>query len=506
MKGKTVKLVLGVTVLAALIGVYAGVKSYVSSQEKKEAQEADTSVSFVNLEVDDITSIAFQSLQGSEIVFEKDGDSWIKKDEKDFPVSQETLNSAVNNLAALDAEQELKDPQKLEEYDLDKPQNKITLTEKDGSETSLQIGMKNENTGQYYVKKESDDNSIYLVAADVLDPFMGTEYEFAQVEAFPAVTSASITEVKVKKEESYDISQNKENLYWYVSDGKTLEQADTAKAGAVTSAIGSLTYENFVDYNCTDQAKYGFDNPYAVITAVYSEEEATEANTEEKEASDKSDTADDPEKTEDTSSEKEKTAETEKQLVIYVGGETEGSRYVKVNDSNQVYTVTEEALTEILDKKASDFYNLTVSYLSLNNLQNLEIQSAEGTHQIEIEKTSAGNESEDRQEAEESSSDTEEETVYKLDGKETEETAFTTFYNKLINMAGQERLLEEYKPEKEPVYTFVFTDTEGEKTTVSYYEYDSSFYAAVKEDKVYLVNKMNVRDLEKAYEEMISEE
>ena len=75
MKGKTVKLVLGVTVLAALIGVYAGVKSYVSSQEEKEAQEADTSVSFVNLEADDITSIAFQSLQGSETVFEKEEDS-----------------------------------------------------------------------------------------------------------------------------------------------------------------------------------------------------------------------------------------------------------------------------------------------------------------------------------------------------------------------------------------------------------------------------------------------
>ena len=57
-----------------------------------------------------------------------------------------------------------KDPQKLEEYDLDKPQNKITLTEKDGSETALQIGMKDENTGQYYVKKESGDNSIFVAA------------------------------------------------------------------------------------------------------------------------------------------------------------------------------------------------------------------------------------------------------------------------------------------------------------------------------------------------------
>ena len=30
---------------------------------------------------------------------------------------------------------------------------------------------------------------------------------------------------------------------------------------------------------------------------------------------------------------------------------------------------------------------------------------------------------------------------------------------------------------------------------MKYYEYDTNFYAAVVEDKVYLVNKMNVKDL-----------
>lgn len=518
MKNKTVKLILGAAFLVALIGAYAGIKSYVAAQEEKEAQEKDTSASVADMEADDITSIRFYSLGGNEIIFEKDSDSWIKKDEKDFPVSQEALNSAVKDLAVLDAEQEIKDPEKLEEYDLDEPQNEITLTEKDGNKTVLQIGMKNESTNQYYIKKSDDNNRVYLVASDKLDSFMGTEYEFAQAEAFPAVTSAAITEVEVDKEERYSLSQNEENLYWYVSDGKTSEQADTAKAGEVTSAVGALTYENFVDYNCTDQAEYGFDTPYAVITATYTEETATEANTDAEEASEKQDSTESSEKTEESASEEDKT---EKQLVIYVGDETEGSRYVKVNDSNQVYTVAEASLTEILDKKASDFYSLTVSYLSLNNLENLEIQSLEGSHQVEIERTSDENKSEGSEKTEENNkssqeeaskaeeedlTDTEEKTVYKLDGKETDETAFTTFYNKLINMAGQERLMEEYKPEKDPVYTFMFTGTNGEKITVSYYEYDSSFYAAVKEDKVYLVNKMNVRDLEEAYEEMLGAE
>ena len=47
-----------------------------------------------------------------------------------------------------------------------------------------------------------------------------------------------------------------------MSDGKTSEKADTDKAGTVTSAIGSLAYDSFVDYNCTDDSKYGFDDPY----------------------------------------------------------------------------------------------------------------------------------------------------------------------------------------------------------------------------------------------------
>lgn len=41
----------------------------------------------------------------------------------------------------------------LSEYDLDSPQNEIKLTTDDG-DTVLQIGMENESTSQYYVKKK----------------------------------------------------------------------------------------------------------------------------------------------------------------------------------------------------------------------------------------------------------------------------------------------------------------------------------------------------------------
>lgn len=516
MKSKTVKLVSGVAVLAVLSCAYLGVVSYVDSQEKKEAEVQNTSVSLIEMEPENITSVSFLSEDGEQEDFEKKEDIWSKKGEEDFPVSQDTIDGAVNSLAALEADQELAEPEDLSEYDLDKPQNKIVLTTQDGSETVLLVGMKNEVSGQYYIKKPDKDN-VYLVSETVLTPFMGNAYSFAEAEAFPTVTAASIKEVQVDKENGYTLSQDKDSLYWYVSDGKSLEQADTSKAGAVTSAVGSLTYGEFVDYHCTDPAKYGFDTPYAIISAAYMAETDTGANTDASEVSEQNESSgeeqEEAEETADTS-EKEDT-QTEKTLVICVGDEINGSRYVKVNDSNEVYTIPEESLTEILDKAPSDFYSLTVNYLTVNNLDSLEIRDEEGSHTVKVVRTAEKTSQDPKEDIDEDGStkdpeekeETEsEEVTYTLDGKDTDESRFTTFYNKLINMAGEKRLTETYTPEGEAAFTFGFTDTEGKKTTVSYYEYDSSFYAAVAGDKVYLVNKMNVKDLAEACEALLKEE
>ena len=205
------------------------------------------------------------------------------------------------------------------------------------------------------MKKSDDDKNVYLVDSSAVEPFMGTLYDFAESGTFPSVTSSTITEVKVDKEDGYELTQDPDNLFWNVSDGKTSEKADTDKAGTVTSAIGSLAYDSFVDYNCTDDSKYGFDDPYAVITAKYTEEEAVEDDSEdaedtsestdetdtdsetssEDESSTDSDTEDaDSSDTEDDSEEEEtKTVTVDKEITIYVGDETGSDRYVKVDDT-----------------------------------------------------------------------------------------------------------------------------------------------------------------------------
>lgn len=540
MKKKTVKLVSAVVVLGVLCAAYEGVNFYVTSQEEKETEENDTSVDLVSLEADDITAVSFTADQ-NEVEFDKKDDSWTEKSDANFPVNQDTVDSAVKGVASLTADQEISDVEDMSQYDLDNPQNTITLTTADG-DTSLQIGMESSNN-QYYVKKEDDDKNVYLVSSSSIEPFMGTLYDFAESGTFPSVTSATITDVKVDKENSYELTQDADNLFWNVSDGKTTEKADTTKAGTVTSAIGSLAYDKFVDYNCTDDSKYGFDDPYAVITVKYTEEEAVESDEDSEESTDAdteesttdeaaADTSEDADASDEDSSEDEQETQTvEKTITIYVGDETGDDRYVKVDDSKEVYTITKDSLTDILDSTMSDFYNLSVSYVSVNDLDSLEVQSADGDHTINVVTETVKAEDEDTTDdtdsdttdesstetsdesstdtdsSDESSSDDEEETTtttYKLDGEDLDESTFTTFYNKLINMTAQERLTEEYTPEGDPAYTFIFKDTDGKETAVKYYEYDTNFYAALVEDKVYLVNKMNVKDLDEAYQKMVN--
>ncbi len=495
MKKKTVKLVSAVVVLGVVSGAYVGVNSYVSSQEKKESEAEDTSVELTSLDTDNITSVAFTAGQ-DKVEFDKKDDTWSEKGDADFPVDQDTLNTAVGGVASLSAAQEISDVEDLSEYDLDSPQNEITLTTDDG-DTVLQIGMENESTSQYYVRKSDDDKKVYLIDSSAVEPFMGTLYDFAESGTFPSVTSSTITEVKVDKEDGYELTQDPDNLFWNVSDGKTSEKADTDKAGTVTSAIGSLAYDSFVDYNCTDDSKYGFDDPYAVITAKYTEEETVEDDSEDESSAD-SEAKKDSSDTEEDSEEAE-TKTVEKEITICVGDETGSDRYVKVDDSKEVYTITEDSLTDILDSTASDFYSLSVNYLSVNNLDSLEVKTPDGDHKVTV--TRETTKDSDDEDAEETTTVT-----YKLDDADLDETTFTTFYNKLINMTAQQRLTEDYTPEDDPAYTFVFKDTDGNEITAEYYEYDTNFYAAVVGDKVYLVNKMNVRDMDEAYQDVMGKD
>lgn len=513
MKNKTVKMVLAVVVLGVCCGAYAGVKTYVAHQEQKESEEdSEESTTVFTASTDNIKSLDFM-VDDTETTFEKDDDSWVKKDETDFPVNQTTLDSAASAIASVDSDRVLEDVDDLSEYGLDSPSNTIKIVtksdEEDGDDitTTLYVGDENSSTSQYYVRKDDDEKTVYLIDSSCVEPFAKSLNDYAQMEDFPAISNTdTITKISVDGDNSYELSKDEDTSTWSVKGSEDEEKADSATVSSLVSSFGSMAYSSLADYKCDDKSKYGLDKPYATITVDYQEEVAdddtqddTTASGEaaDEDASSVEENSDDAEQDTESDESVSETKMADKQLTILVGNETDdSSRYVMVNDSNEVYTMSTDTLSALTDKSEEDFWDMTVSYVSLNSLGSLKVNYQGSDYKVNVSRETS---------TDDDGNDTETVT-YKLNGSDLDETTFTTFYNKLINMTAQKRLTDKYEPDGDAELTAIFTEEDGDTQKVAYYSYDTNYYAAVVDNKVYLVNKMNVKELFTAFESVVGTE
>ena len=601
MKKKSVNLITAVGVLVVLSGAYVGVKAYVAKQEAADTESAEEeNPEIISIASADVKSIKFV-IDKKEVTFEKDGDSWVKSDETAFPVDQDKIDTLVSSLSSIKAERTLENVEDASEYELDQPENTITVTTEDGETTVIQLGMENDSTSQEYIDLNKDSSTVYVVSNSTFSSFEGTLYDFAKSGVFPTVDSSTVSKISVDGKDSSYVVEKDENNFWNITgDGET-EKADSAKATSLASALSSMAYSSYVNYNCTEDefSQYGLDKPYAEITVDYQEEvekesadneneaengaeEVSEASEDENQGDETADSETDgsesldeevdvadtedsevvenenTDETADDNVEAESEAETEmvdRELVIQVGDQSsDGGRYVRVNDSNEIYTISEDSLDTFLGKTNADFWDLTVSYLSANNLDTLDVNYGGEDYIVNVSRETSDDEnvetSDDETEDEDTTDSTSSDTAdgndvegnaaddntssgdstdedtentddsssaastinpasvtlsYTLNGKDLDSTTFTTFYNKLINMTAQKRLTDEFKSNADPEMTVKFTDIDDNEMEVKYYSYDTNYYAAVINKKVYLVNKMTVKELFQAFESVTGE-
>lgn len=451
MKKKSVNLITAVGVLVVLSGAYVGVKTYVAKQEAADTESAEEeNPEIISIASADVKSIKFV-IDKKEVTFEKDGDSWVKSDETGFPVDQDKIDTLVSSLNSIKAERTLENVEDASEYELDQPDNTITVTTEDGGTTVIQLGMENDSTSQEYIDLNKDSSTVYVVSNSTFSSFEGTLYDFAKSGVFPTVDSSTVSKISVDGKDSSYVVEKDENNFWNITgDGET-EKADSAKATSLASTLSSVAYASYVNYNCAEDelSQYGLDKPYAEITVDYQEEvekestddeneaengdeEVSEASGDENQADENADSETDgsesldedadsetdgsesPDEDEDSETdgyessdedvdvadtedseavENENTDETvddnveaedtdvtesddeagvettdtesaessedsepetemvDRELVIQVGDQSsDGGRYVRVNDSNEIYTISEDSLDTFLGK------------------------------------------------------------------------------------------------------------------------------------------------------------
>ena len=224
-------------------------------------------------------------------------------------------------------------------------------------------------------------------------------------EDFPTIDSSTVKKVQVSEnKDSYVLEENSDGATWDVSgDGNSdKESADTTAAGNVTSGLGNFAFDQFVNYNAEDLSQYGLDKPYATITVDYQEEvkndstDSTESGENDSTASESDSESSDT--TDTDSSSEDADSKTTTVVVIYVGDEAgDGSRYVTI-DNKQIYTMSTDTLSAVIDKTPSDLWSLIVNYLSVKNLDQLQVTYGETTSTVNVSRETStdddGNEKE----------------------------------------------------------------------------------------------------------------
>lgn len=236
------------------------------------------------------------------MTFEKtaDQETWIYMEDPDFPLAQQYPEEMENTFEKLEVKRELKDGDELSSYGLDEPQYQVTLTDQDGTETTLYFG--NAVDDGYYLTVD-DTKTVYTVG-NVIDVFQHSLEEMAQLDEYPNIGSGNL-----KKE---TITQNG-GMTTYDSENEDDAEAIVAVAGG----LGAVKLSSAADYSVADAdlAKYSLDETARItVEAVYTENDK------------------------------------ENVLRLYIGSnDGSGNRYVMINDSRIVYLISEEICDNILN-------------------------------------------------------------------------------------------------------------------------------------------------------------
>lgn len=300
MKKKKKQAVILLGVLAILLAALFTLRTVNRRTEETETKKAAEQKIYVT-DISDMTKIRYQS--GTDgMGFEKaaDQETWISMEDPDFPLAQQYPEEMKNTFEKLEVKRELKDGDELSAYGLDEPQYQVTLTDRDGTETTLYFG--NAVDDGYYLTVD-DAKTVYTVG-NVIDVFQHSLEEMAQLDEYPNIGSGNL-----KKE---TITQN---------GGTTTydsENEDDAEAiAAVAGGLGAVKLSSAADYSVADAdlAKYSLDETARItVEAVYTENDKENVQR------------------------------------LYIGGDDgSGNRYVMMNDSRIVYLISGEICDNILN-------------------------------------------------------------------------------------------------------------------------------------------------------------
>lgn len=296
-KKKQKQLFLMLGILAALVVLFVtGILLNRWNTRRQETAEDEATPRVVTME-----SVSAMTLKNGDtsLSFAKDDDgNWYWTEDADFPLDDSTLTSLESLAEDYKAEKQLEISDTLEAYGLEDSTQSLTLTDDDGSSTTILLGGA---TGENYYAMVEGGDSIYTVGTTLYDSLNTGLYDMAELADYPALSEDIIQSMQISgaKDETFTV-QAVEVESEDTGDSSAASSAETDTADASSSAEAEVTTEYHwlrngeditddsalttfrteVDSIAVDSLAYykpddaqrtacGLDDPAAVLTVVY---------------------------------------------------------------------------------------------------------------------------------------------------------------------------------------------------------------------------------------------
>lgn len=148
--------------LVLIIAAIFGIKAYQTHQEKATAKKQKEETVYVDsFDPDKVTAFSYQN-NGKTLKFVKEDEKWQLEGKSSVALDSDSVQSILDNLSKMTAENTISDVKDTSEYGLDQPVQTVAIVFADGSTKTLVFGMENQITGGYYVQADKKTD-LYLV-------------------------------------------------------------------------------------------------------------------------------------------------------------------------------------------------------------------------------------------------------------------------------------------------------------------------------------------------------
>ncbi len=462
-------LLAAVVVLLAVYGIAKNKKPVEEPAEEPNVITSEQKYEVLNYEPEDIESIDV----GGRIKFLV-GEKGIEIENVDLALMDNDLVVMMfNALVKINSDNEVGEfsGSDLAQFGLDAPQTTVDYTTKKGNST-LYIGNETPDGNYFYIKK-ADSDMVYTMGKMTGERIMQDITEMADLD-IATLDPKGLTRLEVKQKDREDLS---------VTFDKDDEQANANldKSGLQTLVMhkpvenllvypynletGLLyNYDKFkltkmVELGDGNFAAYGLDEPQMTILM----------------------------------------ADLESGCVVAVGKLTEDGKdcYVTADGKKAVYTMPKDALDPFFNYNIVDFIQKFIALHFRDTLESVDIKSVYGDYTVEFKEEG------DKKITVDENNVTRDKRREYINGKPADSEKFVDYYELLTGLTFD--ALDENEPKGEPQAVITYKMLDGSTDTTTYYNYDETFYTAVKEGSEsgynMLINKQQVKQaIEKANE------